>query len=179
MFCTKCGTELNDDAIFCSSCGEKVNRIENNEQSTTESEATEVVADVEICEKCNSVKHKLYRMNTYMNKNICINCDVIPGRCPYCKGKLRTKTAQQCPTCKSSWHAEKSDIVIPSSSEESIRCPKCRSTQISANQKGFSTGKAIAGGALLGGVGLLGGLVGSKKVEITCLKCGHKWKPNK
>lgn len=29
----------------------------------------------------------------------------------------------------------------------------------------------------LGGVGLLGGFLGSGKVKITCLKCGHTWKP--
>jgi tellurium resistance protein TerD len=31
------------------------------------------------------------------------------------------------------------------------------------------------GGFLLGPVGLLGGLIGSKKIMITCLKCGYKW----
>lgn len=40
-------------------------------------------------------------------------------------------------------------------------------------------GKAIGGAAVLGNVGLLGGLLGSKKVIITCLKCGHQWQPGK
>lgn len=30
-----------------------------------------------------------------------------------------------------------------------------------------------------GPVGLLGGLIGSKKIIITCLKCGHKWQAGK
>jgi len=178
MYCTKCGTELNDNASFCSNCGNEIEQNEINESKKT-SGVSENENPLEICEKCNSVKHKLYRMNTYTGKTICINCDVKPGRCPYCNGKLRTKTAQQCPHCRSSWHKEKSDTVIPNSSNDVIRCPKCRSTQISANQKGFSAGKALVGGALTGNVGLLGGFVGSKKIEITCLKCGYKWKPNK
>lgn len=61
--------------------------------------------------------------------------------------------------------------------EEPIRCPVCDSTQLTANQKGFSLGKSIGGGLLLGPVGLLGGFIGSNKVVITCLKCGYKWKP--
>ena len=69
---------------------------------------------------------------------------------------------------------------IPSrtdNSEDPIRCPQCRCTQITANVKGFGLGKAAVGGVLLGPVGLLGGLMGSKKVKITCLKCGHSWLP--
>lgn len=61
--------------------------------------------------------------------------------------------------------------------EEPVRCPRCRSAQLSANKKGFGLGKAAAGGLLLGPVGLLGGFLGSSKVKITCLKCGYTWKP--
>lgn len=56
-----------------------------------------------------------------------------------------------------------------------IVCPKCGSNQITAQNKGFGLGKAAVGGLILGPVGLLGGLVGSKKVNIVCLKCGYKW----
>jgi tellurium resistance protein TerD len=61
--------------------------------------------------------------------------------------------------------------------DDAVKCPKCRSTQIAAGNQGFGLGKAAVGGLLLGPVGLLGGMIGSKKIEITCLKCGHKWKP--
>lgn len=60
---------------------------------------------------------------------------------------------------------------------EEIKCPKCKSTQITANKKGFSIGKAAAGALLTGGVGLLAGTIGSNKVIITCLACGHQFKP--
>ena len=58
---------------------------------------------------------------------------------------------------------------------EKIMCPRCNSTNLTANKKGFGVGKAVVGGLLLGGVGLLGGFVGSEKVRITCLSCGHSW----
>mgnify|MGYP000933138434 FL=1 len=60
-----------------------------------------------------------------------------------------------------------------------LKCPRCSSTQLHAGQKGFGLGKAAAGGLLLGPVGLLGGMIGSKKVMITCLKCGYKWRAGK
>lgn len=64
--------------------------------------------------------------------------------------------------------------------EKSVACPKCGSSQLHAGDKGFSLGKAAVGGVLTGSpVGLLGGLIGSKKTMITCLKCGHKWPAGK
>lgn len=56
-------------------------------------------------------------------------------------------------------------------------CPKCGSTSLSANKKGFSLGKAAAGAFVAGPVGLVGGTLGANKLEVTCLNCGHKFKP--
>ena|ERR1700749_5045809 len=58
-----------------------------------------------------------------------------------------------------------------------VLCPKCGSDQITANKKGFSGTKAIAGAALTGGIGLLAGTAGSNKIQITCLSCGKQFKP--
>ncbi len=60
---------------------------------------------------------------------------------------------------------------------DAIKCPKCQSTQITPKKKGFSLGKAAAGGVLLGPVGLLGGVFGSNKIDIVCMNCGHSWSP--
>lgn len=56
-------------------------------------------------------------------------------------------------------------------------CPKCASTDIVANKQGFSVGKAVVGSMFSLGTGLLAGAVGSNKIQCTCLKCGHTWKP--
>lgn len=66
-------------------------------------------------------------------------------------------------------------IAAESHQEPQIKCPVCGSTQFTANKKGFSVGKALVGGALLGGVGLLGGFIGSGNIRITCLNCGYHW----
>lgn len=65
------------------------------------------------------------------------------------------------------------------SDDDQVRCPKCGSTQLAAGDKGFGLGKAAVGGVLLGPVGLLGGLFGSKKTVVACLKCGNKWTPGR
>jgi 1-pyrroline-5-carboxylate dehydrogenase len=57
-----------------------------------------------------------------------------------------------------------------------VVCPKCGSNQISANKKGFSGKKAIIGGLLVP-FGLLAGTIGSNKIIITCLSCGHQFGP--
>lgn len=61
--------------------------------------------------------------------------------------------------------------------DDEIRCPRCGSAQITAKNKGFGLGKAAVGGLLLGPVGLLGGMIGSKKIKVVCLKCGKEWSP--
>ncbi|TQI66269.1 hypothetical protein [Clostridium sp. KNHs216] len=41
-------------------------------------------------------------------------------------------------------------------------CPKCGSTSLSANRRGWK---------------LTTGLLGSSKIIVTCMNCGHHWKP--
>jgi len=54
-------------------------------------------------------------------------------------------------------------------------CPKCLSTSLSGHKKGFGIGKAVVGAAMTGGIGLIAGNIGAKKVRITCLNCGHQF----
>lgn len=61
--------------------------------------------------------------------------------------------------------------------EDAVSCPKCGSTQIMAAKKGFGVGKAAIGTILLGPVGLVGGMMGSNQLMISCMKCGHQWEP--
>lgn len=58
-----------------------------------------------------------------------------------------------------------------------VYCPKCLSTQITANRKGFGLGKAVTGGIIAGPVGLLGGCIGKNKIKCTCLNCGNTFNP--
>lgn len=56
-------------------------------------------------------------------------------------------------------------------------CPKCHSKYLNVQRKGYGVGKAAVGGLLAGPLGLLAGGIGKNKLELTCLKCGHKFKP--
>lgn len=58
-----------------------------------------------------------------------------------------------------------------------VSCPLCKSEQVIAGKQGFGVGKAAAGAVLTGGIGLLAGGIGANKIKITCLACGHEWKP--
>jgi len=96
--------------------------------------------------------------------------------CSMCGEKLVGTFCGNCGTKKS---VSSQPVSLKEKKEEQIKCPYCGSTQLTANKKGFGLGKAAVGGLLTGGIGLLGGFIGSGKVKITCLKCGNSWKAGK
>ncbi|MDU5108881.1 MAG: TM2 domain-containing protein [Clostridium sp.] len=61
-----------------------------------------------------------------------------------------------------------------------VCCPRCGSTSLSANKKGWSLGKGIAGAVLINPIGgVATGMIGKNKIIITCLKCGKQFKPGR
>ena len=61
---------------------------------------------------------------------------------------------------------------------DQVKCPKCGSTQISANKKGFQRSRAAGATYLFGPLGIVAGFLGSN-VVVTRLKCGNQWEPGK
>ena len=57
-----------------------------------------------------------------------------------------------------------------------VKCPRCGSTSLSGNKQGYGIGKGVVGAAVFGPLGLIAGNINSKKVVVTCLNCGHKFK---
>lgn len=62
------------------------------------------------------------------------------------------------------------------------RCPRCGSPSLSGNKK-VMVGKGLVGGLagtfIAGPTGLIGltaGNMGAKKVTVTCMKCGKRFK---
>lgn len=59
-------------------------------------------------------------------------------------------------------------------------CPRCGSTSLTANKKGWSLGKGLVGAALINPIGgIATGMLGKNKIIITCLKCGKQFKPGR
>ena len=101
--------------------------------------------------------------------------------CPTCKETIevptRSRPAKANPQSTPPPLPPPLPLSVANDPDAPVRCPKCRSTQITANKKGFGLGKAAVGGVLLGPLGLLGGVIGGNKIRITCLKCGHVFQP--
>lgn len=96
--------------------------------------------------------------------------------CSEC-GKRVSDKAASCPSCGNpiNQHIATTSNTT-SSSNNLMKCPKCNSTNLTSDKKGFSGRKAVAGAVLTGGIGLLAGTIGSNKTMITCLDCGYKYK---
>lgn len=99
--------------------------------------------------------------------------------CPEC-GKQISDQAASCPNCgMPRQKTVNASLSTTPKKQEVIRCPKCYSTNLHVDKKGFSGGKAFVGAITVGNLGLLAGTIGSNDILITCLKCGHKFNPVK
>lgn len=162
MKCPYCEATISDDSIYCSSCGKKLEIL------TVETLNVDTVKCPN-CGVCNS--------NT---SNYCINCrtPLTDTAISEIKGQneLQMQQAQvkmQAMTLK----AQQEQLRLQQEQFASMaKCPRCGSTSLSGNKKGFGIGKAVIGAALIGPIGLVAGNVGAKKVQVTCLKCGKKFK---
>lgn len=108
--------------------------------------------------------------------------EVVCGRCG--AANLYDKKRVQCVRCGdwlhqylSSMKAEPLNVAITVETGNSIRCPKCSSTQITAQKQDFGIGKAVIGTLVSLPVGVASGFIRARKIYLTCLKCGHRFKP--
>lgn len=186
MYCHTCGHGNISSANYCVNCGNKINTT----QETALSEGSQKNSTEQIgrqrC-RCGEIKRNVFKDYKFSGQRVCVRCE-IKGFCPVCGNKLRTKSSEQCGNCGSSWrenppiqNIQSSQIYVEKftkkdTEEEKIKCPKCKSTQITAHKKGFSGAKAVGGAVLTGGIGILAGTIGSNKIFLTCLSCGNKFK---
>ena len=84
-------------------------------------------------------------------------------------------------TTASSYDAQREKLEYKIAKQEyrdlknQARCPRCKSTSLSGHKKGFGIGKAVVGATITGGVGLVAGNIGAKRVRVTCMKCGKQF----
>ena len=71
---------------------------------------------------------------------------------------------QQCELEEQKKVAETAKKQAEEKEQNTVRCPKCGSTQITTGQRGYS---------------FLTGFLGSNKTVNRCANCGYSWKPGK
>ena len=128
-----------------------------------------------------------------MNVENCSNCGGVIGKleqayvfrenvvCPHCYRRLTDTEDKQIQAAIKRPIEVKTEAVPPQTEarEQKISCPKCGSTQITADKKGVDVGKVFRRAVLWGDIGLLFGFGGSNKIMVTCLNCGHQWECGK
>jgi len=133
---------------------------------------------------------KAYSNNISLEESMKIEKELFKEQKEYEKEITREKTLKEREELKESWNTVKTTFnecplknisvkKMDEGDDNVARCPKCGSTSITANKKGFSLAKGALGVATVGAYGAIAAGHGKNKVIVTCLKCGHQWKPGK
>ncbi|MDE5946343.1 MAG: zinc ribbon domain-containing protein [Oscillospiraceae bacterium] len=205
MFCPKCGVEVNESSNFCSNCGGKLSTVieENININKKLNSGSASIIEMDNCVfsyKILFIKTKIpietityfdYKKgSTIDNGKITLIADGTKHEI-YFQKKFNDdiEDIKQFLILKNG-----SDITVlseqdkPMTKKERIKqnkenaiacCPKCGSTSLTTNKQGFGIGKAIIGRAMIGDIGLIAGNINSKKINVTCLNCGHQFKAGK
>lgn len=176
IFCPECGREISDKAVSCPGCGCPV---EEMIQEDTRSELEKLVDEIYYKNKGNRTYSAQELMKrTGMDFKEAMDLMQKKHHSPEVKAEEKRKRAahkemqrqnlrelgEACQNLQNAFGGSKV-----------ARCPKCRSTSISYQDK-VSVGRAAIGGALAGPAGaVLGGLTGKKGYAV-CLNCGKRWK---
>ena len=165
--CLKCGDKLLEKAEFCPTCGNSSDvyvgalaKLFNVQTNDPELILVDKDDTKKIQEVINNVKHpnrKNMKPNWQTNSN---------------NKSQELKTSKKINTRTTKRGRKKA-----AKRSRQAYCPKCGSTSLSSNKKGFGIGKAIIGASLTNSpIGLIGGNINAKKVIVTCLNCGKQWK---
>lgn len=181
MFCPKCGNEVQEGSKFCSFCGAQI--------STDSSEESKFIYEL------NGVKFDAFKVawdtKLFFKRSFIHTADTtkalkkLTGAGSWDATKMERKMQEDKDLKKAILEkdAQEKAAALKEAIAEAdlrdsagVRCPICFSKNVRIREKGFSVGKAAAGVVLTGGVGLIAGLHGRKKLFAHCLNCGHEWK---
>lgn len=146
MFCTKCGKENRADSAFCGYCGNPFTSFVADKPETGELTKT----DMDLA---------------YYKANLQMQQQALQMQQQELE-EARKKTEQQ----RQQLRLQRKQY------DEMMKCPRCGSTSLSGNKKGYGVGKGVVGAAIFGPLGLVAGNIGSGKVMVTCMKCGYKFR---
>lgn len=158
MFCPNCGNNCGD-ANFCSKCGCNLKGIVVTSSTKSKTAAQQMIEDANKAREYEKSKR-------------------------YVPAHTIASSLEAFDDSKPSWYPgkkkdDRKEKIAELDASGQVYCPKCLSTSISGDKKGFGIGKAVIGAAAFGGIGLTAGNIGSKKAICTCLKCGYQWKAGK
>lgn len=188
IICPECGRQISDKAEVCIGCGYPVKNIKILNERTD----LEKIAD-EVCNKhlnvtafrnghynntrmANAVKEfrKRTGLGFFESRNI-IYKSVYGITFDEKRRKLKAEKKEASRQNYEGLHNTCEILQNSFGGSKIARCPKCRSTSISYQDK-ISLGRAAMGGLLAGSTGaVLGGLTGKKGYAV-CLNCGKRWK---
>ncbi|MCC0715319.1 zinc ribbon domain-containing protein [Clostridioides sp. ES-S-0077-01] len=177
IFCSECGARCLKGSKFCNECGTKIDDAKMQKESITKDKEYDLKGvDLQhIMQETSFIKASSIRRLKELTGIDLEDCRKIleePYR-KYCNENADMLEEKR----------KKEDDIskIRRAKEEKVEkekvacCPKCGSTSLSANKKGFGIGKAVVGASLAGGIGLVAGNIGAKKVRVTCLNCGKQF----
>lgn len=162
MLCPKCNASIDDDSKFCVECGEKLPESIALTKSKSCPNCGIVTASGNYCTNCGT--------NLYDDSLVSQN---EPTRLQ--QAQLQFQVAQTKLQQQQLKVQEKQLKLQEKQLKRVLQCPKCGSTSLSGNKKGFGIGKAVVGAWLVGPLGLVAGNIGAKKVRVTCMNCGYKF----
>lgn len=146
MFCTKCGKENRADSAFCGYCGNPFTSFAADRPETGELTKT----DMDLA---------YYKANLQMQQ------------------QALQMQQQELEEARKQTEQQRQQLRLQRKQyDEMMKCPRCGSTSLSGNKKGYGVGKGVVGAALFGPLGLVAGNIGSGRVTVTCMKCGYKFR---
>lgn len=130
----------------------------------------------------------LKKLITKDNQFLCDKCKdkLFPNQ----NGMMKTNTINQWVSKSTSAtikHYLENDTVLTANADGTVNgdnnlfCPNCGSSNVQPlgrHHQGFSAGKAAAGVALTGGIGLAAGMLGknTNQTDFVCMDCGKQFK---
>ncbi len=146
MSCTRCGKENRADSAFCGYCGNPFTSFVADRPETGELTKT----DMDLA---------YYKANLQMQQ------------------QALQMQQQELEEARKQTEQQRQQLRLQRKQyDEMLKCPRCGSTSLSGNKKGYGVGKGVVGAAILGPLGLVAGNIGSSKVIVTCMKCGYQFR---
>ncbi|HCR2111359.1 TPA: ribosomal protein L7/L12 [Clostridioides difficile] len=183
MFCSSCGAEITGVGKFCSSCGApvEIEVVIDNKNIETKQDLIVNVNNTEINMTEIYRKYRKEKVNAIKNVmeisglNIKEAKKIVDSSFEELKINFIDDTMSNSEKEKIINNQNRKNNIEKAQQESVACCPKCGSTSLTAQKKGFGIGKAVAGATIAGGIGLVAGNLGAKKVRVTCLKCGKQF----